>query len=67
MTAKQLTPPKPAPAPSTNGARDREFLEGLARMMAHAIERNPNDHTAHIVAREIGEHLELYPLRGPLT
>ncbi len=55
------------PAPSTNGARDREFIEGLARMMAHAIKGNPFDHTANIVAREIAEHLELYPLRGPLT
>lgn len=63
----RLLKPSPPPAPSTNGARDREFLEGLARMMAHAIQRNPHDHTAHIVAREIAEHLELYPLRGPLT
>jgi hypothetical protein len=55
------------PAPSTNGARDREMLERLDRMMGHILRRNPNDHTADIVAREIAEHLELYPFRGPLT
>ncbi len=55
------------PAPSTNGARDREMLERLDRMMGHILRRNPNDHTADIVAREIAEHLELYPLRRPIT
>ena len=55
------------PAPSTNGARDREMLELLHRMMGHILRRNPGDFTADTVAREIAEHLELYPLRGPIS
>lgn len=40
---------------------DREFIESLARMMAHVIARSPDDHVAQIVAREIAEHVTTYP------
>ena len=72
-----ISPPPPrkrSPPPADSwvvkeciGARDREMLERLDRMMGHILRRNPNDHTADIVAREIAEHLELYPLRRPIT
>lgn len=40
---------------------DREFLEQLARMMSRLLARNPGDHTAAVVLREIAEHVATYP------
>lgn len=44
---------------------DRDFIASLGRMMDHAIARDPHNHTAQVIAREIAEHLATFPSPDP--